>query len=259
MYKKGDNMAKIISVNIQKGGCAKTTTSINLGSCLNTKGNKVLLIDSDPQSNLSYACGVESSEKTLYEVLRGNCKIDEAIVSLEEFDIIPSNILLSGAEQEFTKTGREYILKDALEPVLNVYDYIIIDTPPSLGILTVNSLTCANYTLIPTEASFFSLQGLGQLYQNIETVRKYCNKDLQILGLLLVKYSDRTNLNKTVSEMVEDAAKEMNTKIFNTKISESVKVKEAQGMQVTLKSYAPDCKPFINYMELTEEILSEVK
>jgi chromosome partitioning protein len=251
-------MAKIISVNIQKGGCAKTTTSINLASCLKLKGYKVLLIDSDPQGNLSFACGVENAENTLYEVLRGTINTKDAIISLEEFDIIPSNIFLSGAEQEFTKTGRAYLLKDALEVVQNDYDFIIIDTPPSLGILTVNSLTSANYSLVPTEASFFSLQGLGQLYQQIETIRKYCNKELKILGLLLVKYSDRTHLNRAVCEMVEDAAKEMNTKIFNTKIAESIKVKEAQGMQITLKTHAPDSKPFINYMELTEEILSEV-
>lgn len=116
-------MAKIISINIQKGGCAKTTTSLNVASCLKIKGKKVLLIDSDPQSNLSYACGVESSEMTLYEVLRGESKVKDAIISLDEFDILPSNILLSGAEQEFTKTGREYILKDALEPVYNDYDF----------------------------------------------------------------------------------------------------------------------------------------
>jgi chromosome partitioning protein len=173
-------MANIISINIQKGGCAKTTTSINLASCLNVKGKKVLLIDSDPQSNLSYACGVESSEKTLYEVLRGNCNIKDAIISLEEFNIIPANILLSGAEQEFTKTGREYILKDALEPILEEYDFIIIDCPPSLGLITLNALTAADTVLVPIQCEFYALEGLSQLISTVKLVKKHLNKGLEV-------------------------------------------------------------------------------
>jgi chromosome partitioning protein len=249
----------IISINIQKGGCGKSTTTAALASGLKAKNFKVLSIDLDPQGNLSYSCGVESAKNTIYEVMRGELTASEAIIRLEDFDIIPSNILLSGAEQEFTRTGREYILKGVLESVQNKYDFILIDTPPSLGILTVNSLTCANYTLIPSEPSIFALQGLGQLYQTIQTVKKYCNKDLEIIGLLLVKYGDQFKFDKAIKKLLDESTDQMGIKIFDTKISAAKKVMEAQGEQKTLKEFAPKSKPFNDYMKFTDELLGRLE
>lgn len=251
-------MAKVISIAIQKGGCAKTTTTINLASSLVMQGKKVLVIDSDPQANLSYACGKENEQKTIYEVMKKDCTIKESITSTDEFDIISSNILLCGAEHEFTNTGREYILSKAIKPISDNYDYILIDCPPSLGILTINAFTASDYIIIPVEPSYFALQGLGQLYETISTVKEYCNKNLTLLGIVLVKYNARTNLNKSASDDVYDAAKQMDTKVFNTKIHESTVVKESQGMQIPLSKHAPKSKPFQDYMSLSAEIIKEV-
>lgn len=252
-------MAKVISIAIQKGGCAKTTTAINIASCLHIQGKKVLVIDFDPQANLSYACQKENEEKTIYEVMKNQCEISSAIVSTEEFDILASNILLCSAEQEFTNTGREYILKKAIQPAMDKYDYILIDCPPSLGILTVNAFTSSNYIVIPAEPSYFALQGLGQLANTIETVKEYCNKDLKLLGIAIVKYNNRTNLNRAAKDAVYETAHELNTKVFDTKIHEATVVKEAQGMQVPLSQHAPESKPFIDYQKLTEEILKGIE
>lgn len=251
-------MGKIISVNIQKGGCGKTTTTQAIASSLFELGNKCLVIDLDPQGNLSFSSGTEGAEFTTYEFLKGERSFDEVVQKTEEYDIISSNILLSGADQEFTKTGREYLLKDKLETIKEKYDYIILDTPPSLGILSVNSLTACNYVIIPTEPSFYALQGLGQLYNTIEGVKKYCNKDLKILGMLLVKFNNRAILNRQVREMIEETASEMGTKIFDTKIREGIVVREAQAMQKSLFKYAPTCKPYIDYKEFTKEFLKEL-
>jgi len=252
-------MGKVISIAIQKGGCAKTTTAINLASCLHMQGEKVLVIDFDPQANLSYACQKENAEKTIYDVMKNQCEVSAAIVDTQEFDILASNILLCNAEQEFTNTGREYILKKSIQPILHKYDYIVIDCPPSLGILTVNAFTASDFVVIPTEPSYFALQGLGQLSNTIETVQEYCNKNLKLLGISIVKYNDRTNLNRAAKDAVYEVAKELNTKVFDAKIHESTVVKEAQGMQVPLSQHAPKSKPFMDYKKLTEEILKGIE
>ena len=252
-------MGKIITVNIQKGGSGKSTTTQALTSCLSSMGNKCLIVDLDHQGNVSYSSGIEYAEKTTYEFLKGEISADEAIQRCPEFDIIPANILLSGADMEFTKTGREYLLKDKLEELKNKYDYIILDTPPSLGILSVNSLTAADYVVIPTEATFYSLQGMGQLYNTIESVRRYCNKDLKILGLLLIKYNNRTILSRQVKDLIEDTARQMNTKVFKQTIREGIAVKEAQAQQESLLIYAPNSNPSLDYLELTKEIVKEIE
>lgn len=252
-------MGKIITINIQKGGSGKSTTTQALASCLSSMGNKCLVVDLDPQGNVSYSSGIDNAEKTTYEFLKGEITLKEAIQrSNDSFDIIPANILLSGADMEFTRTGREYLLKDKLEEVKDKYDYIILDTPPSLGILSVNSLTAADYVLIPTEATFYALQGMGQLYNTIESVRRYCNKDLKILGMLLIKYNNRTILNRQVKDLIEDTAVHMNTKVFKQTIREGIAVKEAQAQQQSLLTYAPNSNPSLDYLELTKEIVKEI-
>lgn len=251
-------MGKIISVNIQKGGCGKSTTTQAIASCLSKRNYKCLLVDLDPQGNLSYSSGTEGAEKTTYEFLKGESTFDETVIHTSEYDIISANILLSGADQEFTKTGREYILKDQLDEVKDRYDFVILDTPPSLGILSVNSLTASDYVIIPTEPSFYAMQGLGQLNDTIESVKKYCNRDLKILGLLLIKFNDRTILNRQIKEMLESSAELMKTKVFNTYIREGVAVREAQAMQKSLIEYAPQSNPCIDYNSFADELLKEI-
>ena len=251
-------MGKVIAINIQKGGCGKSTTVQAIASCLSKRKYKCLAIDLDPQGNLSFSSGVESAEKTTYELLKGENSFNETVVHKNEYDIIPANILLSGADQEFTKTGREYILKDRIDEVKNQYDFIILDTPPSLGILSVNSLTASDFVIIPTEPSFYAMQGLGQLNDTIESVKKYCNKELKVLGLLLVKFNERTILNRQIKEMLESSAELMNTKVFNTYIRERIVVREAQALQKSLFEYAPQSNPCIDYNSFVDELLKEI-
>lgn len=177
-------MAKVISISNQKGGVGKTTTTAAVAAGFKLKGHKVLCVDLDPQSNLSFSSGAETEDcPTIYEILKGEVKAGFSIQKVPSFDIISSNILLSGIELEFTQTGREYLLKEALEGVKDKYDYIFIDTPPALSILTVNAFTASDYIIIPMLADIFSLQGIAQLSETIDRVRKYCNPNLKVEGI----------------------------------------------------------------------------
>lgn len=247
----------IISINNQKGGIGKTTTVQSLGAGLVLKGYKVLVIDLDPQGNLTYTTGANGQENTIYEVLKGTASIDETIQAIGGLEIIPSNILLSGADIEFTFTGREHLLKEAIGSLKTSYDYILIDTPPSLGILTVNALTISDKVIIPLTADIFSLQGLAQLHNTINRVRKYSNPSLKVEGLLLTKFNERTILNREIKESIEETAKQFESKLFNATIRESVSMREAQAYQTSIFNYAPDSTPAKDYKELVEEIIKE--
>lgn len=247
----------IISINNQKGGIGKTTTVQNIGAGLVLKGFKVLLIDLDPQGNLTFSTGAEGQGNTIYEVMKGVISLNETIQSVEGLDIIPANILLSGADIEFTFTGREHLLKEAIGSLKTPYDYILIDTPPSLGILTVNALTVSDRVIIPLTADIFSLQGLGQLHNTINRVRKYSNPSLQVEGLLLTKFNKRTILNREIKETIEKTAKEFESRLFNTTIRESVSMREAQAYQTNIFKYAPESTPAKDYEELIEELIKE--
>ncbi len=181
-------MAKVISVSNQKGGVGKTTTTGAVAAGFKLKGYKVLCVDLDPQSNLSFSSGAETEDcPTIYEILKGEAKSSFSIQKMSSFDIISSNILLSGIELEFTQTGREYLLKEALNTVKDKYDYIFIDTPPALSILTVNAFTASDYIIIPMLADIFSLQGIAQLSETIDRVRRYCNPNVKVEGIVLTK------------------------------------------------------------------------
>jgi len=248
-------MTTIITVNNQKGGIGKTTTVHAIGAGLVEKGFKILLIDLDPQSNLSLSCSADTSGLTVYDVMKGECTAQEAIQKVNSLDIIPSNILLSGADLEFTKTGREYLLKESLDPIRDQYDFIVMDTPPSLGILTVNSLVASNKVIIPITADIFALQGIGQLSSTIEQVRKYCNSSLAVEGVLLTKYSNRTILSRDLAETIQQTAKILNTKVFEATIREGIAIREAQTLQQDIFSYASTSNPGQDYMQLVEEFL----
>lgn len=250
-------MAIIFTVNNQKGGVGKTTTSHALAAGFAAKGKKVLLIDTDPQANLSLSVGAEISQLTIYDVLQGKASVADAIQHIGDLDVIPSNILLSGADMEFTKTGREFLLREELEPIADKYDYIVIDTPPSLGILTVNSLTASDKVIIPMTADIFALQGMDQLGTTIQQVKKWTNPNLEIAGILLTKHSNRTILSRDLSETIELTAQNMGTKVFDTKIREGIAMREAQTQQEDIFAYAPKSNPGVDYALLIDEILKE--
>lgn len=249
-------MAKVISISNQKGGVGKTTTTGAVAAGFKLKGYKVLCVDLDPQSNLSFSSGAENEDcPTIYEILKGEAKTSFSIQKMPSFDIITSNILLSGIELEFTQTGREYLLNEALNSVKDKYDYIFIDTPPALSILTVNAFTASDYIIIPMLTDIFSLQGIAQLSETIDRVRKYCNSNLKVEGILLTKYNKRTILSREIKGTAELIAGQLNTCIFNSTIRSSVAIMEAQTNQQDIYNYSPKNAAAQDYMELVEELI----
>ena len=253
---------KTIVLTNQKGGVAKTTTAYALAAGLRNKGYRVLIVDADPQSNLTYTAGrEENKENTLYEVLKGNCTVHQAMRNTNPIEtamsILSVGLAGTAADMELaSRTAREYILKEALEKVAGDYDFCVIDTAPTLGLLTLNALTAADRVIIPMNLEVYSLQGMEQLSGFIDNVRKYTNKDLRISGLLITKYNERTNISKALKENVEQAAKVMNTKVFNAKIRESVAVKEAQLLRSDLYTEAPKATATLDYLAFVDEFLS---
>lgn len=250
---------KVITVNIQKGGTAKSTTVQATAEILSkVHKKKVLVIDMDAQRNLSTASGVApDAEPNIFTVLKGDDEIESAIYESKYYDVIPAGIGLAAAEATFTSIGKENLLKERLGALEGKYDFVLIDTAPSLSLLNVMSMTAATDILVPLEASAFSIQGMTQLYESISLTKTYFNKDLNILGLLLTKYKKNTNLNKTVLENIPLIAKNMETIVFKTQIRESVRIGENQLMQKPLiddKSNAMD-----DYKAFVKELLKEVK
>lgn len=248
-------MATIIAVTNQKGGVGKTTTATALMTALIQRGQKVLGIDLDPQGSLGFSLGLDiESCTTVYEVLKGQVPIESAIVRTPHGDVLASNILLSAAELELNRPGREFLLRNQLEPVAKWYDYIIIDTPPALNVLTVNAYVAADALVIPMAPEILSLLGISQIRETIETVRQCYNSRVKVLGILLNKYNPRLNLNVEVLEMSEQIAKQLNTKVFETTIRSSVSVAEAPAHGESIISYAPRSKPSLDFQNLVTEI-----
>lgn len=189
-------MAVTIALSNQKGGVGKTTSAYVIATALKEMGYRVLAVDMDPQGNLSFSLGADTESATIYDVLKGELKPRYAVQKSTLVDVIPSNILLSSIELEFTGVRREFLLKEALDSLKGLYDYILIDSPPALGILTVNAFTAADYVLVPMLSDIFSLQGITQLEETIRRVRNYCNPDIQILGVFLTKHNPRTSSAK---------------------------------------------------------------
>ena len=252
-------MSRISVILNQKGGVGKTTTVHALATGLTNKGYTVLVVDTDPQGNISYAMRADVSEKGLYEAMREEATAAEIIQHTPQGDIIPSTLLLTAADLEFTQTGREYILDSILEPIKENYSHIIIDSPPALGILTVNALVACTDVIIPLTADIFALQGLSQLCKNIDRVKKFCNKNVHIAGLLLTRYSSRSILSRELKEAIESKAIELNTGIYNTIIREGVAVRETQTQQTNLFDYAPSSNPAVDYAGFISEYLNQEK
>lgn len=247
-------MAECIAISNQKGGVGKSTTASAIGAGLHKKGYKVLYVDLDAQGNLSYSMGANNRALTSMEVLTGTATAREAIVETPQGDLIPASPALASADAIITDTGKEYRLREALEPVLADYDYIILDTPPAIGTLTVNALTACNSVIVPAQADVYSLQGVGQLAQTVQTVKKYCNKDLYIRGLLITRYNGRAIISKDMVELLAETAKQLDTKVYEVKIRECTAIKEAQATQQDIFTYNAKCNAVYDYMELIREI-----
>lgn len=248
-------MATIIAITNQKGGVGKTTTAAALLCVLSQRGQRVLGVDLDPQGSLGFSLGLDIEGcTTIYEVLKGQFPIESVIMQTEHGDMLPSNILLSAAELEFNRPGREFILKTQLAKIEDRYDYIIIDTPPALNMLTVNAYVAADSLIIPMAPEILSLLGVSQIRETIETVRQCYNSRLQVLGILLNKYNARLTLNREVLEMSEQIAAQLQTKVFDTAIRGSVAVAEAPAHGESVITYAPKCKPALDFQDLVTEI-----
>lgn len=250
-------MKDIIAIINQKGGVGKSTTAFALGSGLTLKGNKVLYIDLDSQGNLTHTIAAIANGFTSIDFLTNRAEFKHVLQKIGQKHIIPSGPDLAGADTIINKTGKEYRLKEVIDPIKNLYDYIVIDTPPALGILTINALTAANSIVIPAQADIYSLQGVAQLHATIETVRKYCNKDLKVKGILLTRYSPRSILSRDITEAMEKTAQTLNTQLFKTTIREAVAIKESQVNQEDIYSYAPKSKAALDYMNFIDEFLGD--
>ncbi|HIH72488.1 MAG: Cobyrinic acid a,c-diamide synthase [Thermococcales archaeon 44_46] len=244
----------VISIANQKGGVGKSTTAINLSAALALKGKRVLLIDMDPQGATTVGLGLREASPTIYNVIVDEADIEDAIIptEIEGLDLIPSNIALSGAEIELSsQIGREYILRNKLAKIKDNYDYVIIDTPPSLGILTMNSLVASDEVIIPIQAEYYALEGIGLLLKAIKLVRERLGIPIEIRGFLITMFDKRTNLSKEVREEVKRIFGE---KVFKTMIPRNVRLAEAPSHGKPIFLYAPDSRGAKAYMKLAEEV-----
>lgn len=248
-------MSKAIAVINQKGGVGKSTTALAIGAGLSLKGYSVLFIDLDAQGNLSYTLGADTKGYNAMGVLERPETAKEEIQHTPQGDIIASSPKLAGADKLLEETGKEYRLKEALESLQGAYDYIIVDTPPALGILTINALTACTGAIIPAQADIYSLQGIGQLSSTIETVKKYCNPSLSIMGIVITRFNGRSIIRREVAEMLEHTADQLHTKLFSSKIRECTALVEAQATKQNIYSYAPRSNATADYKALVDEII----
>ena len=250
-------MSKVIAVANQKGGVGKTTTAINLSACIAYKGKRVLIIDIDPQGNTTSGLGVDKKEinKSIYDVLINDENIDNVILDtvVENLKLCPSNIQLAGAEIELVSViSRETRIKGVLEGIKHNYDFIIIDCPPSLGLLTINSLTAADTILVPIQCEYYALEGLSQLMDTVKLVQKHLNPSLDVEGVVLTMFDARTNLS---IQVVDEVKRYFRNKVYRTIIPRNVRLSEAPSYGLPIILYDPKSKGAECYMELAEEVI----
>ena len=249
-------MGKVISVANQKGGVGKTTTTVNLATLIAKKGKKVLLIDTDPQGNATSGLGITKElELSVYDILVGETTFEETVqeTAIKNLKVCPSNISLAGAEVELVSMmSREQRLKVKLDEVKEKYDYILIDCPPSLGLVTLNAFTASDSVLIPVQCEYFALEGLGQLLNTVNLVKKHLNKNLEIEGALLTMYDARTNLS---NQVVKEVKKYFEDKVYKTVIPRNVRLSEAPSYGMPISIYDPKSKGAKAYEKFTKELL----
>lgn len=250
-------MGRIIAIANQKGGVGKTTTAINLSASLASLGKKVLALDLDPQGNMTSGLGVDKDEikSSVYELIIGEAKIENCICEevIENLDVLPSNINLSAAEIELIGIDdKEYIIKNAMESVKNNYDFVIIDCPPALSMLTINAMTTANSVLVPIQCEYYALEGLSQLIHTINLVQERLNPELYIEGVVFTMYDARTNLSLQVVENVKD---NLEQEIYKTIIPRNIRLAEAPSYGMPIHLYDPKSAGAESYMMLAEEVI----
>ena len=251
-------MGRIIAIANQKGGVGKTTTAINLSACLAEKGQRVLVVDIDPQGNTTSGLGIakDNVDNTIYEVMLQEIDISDAICKdiFENLDIIPSNVNLAGAEIDLIDIeNREYILKNAINTVRNNYDYVILDCPPSLSMLTVNAMTAADTVLVPIQCEYYALEGLTQLIHTINLVKKKLNPLLELEGVVFTMYDARTNLSLQVVENVKD---NLQQNIYKTIIPRNIRLAEAPSYGLPINKYDTKSSGAESYRMLADEVMS---
>ena len=250
-------MAKVIAIANQKGGVGKTTTAVNLSSCLAYKGKKVVIIDIDPQGNTTSGLGIDKNviEKSTYDIIINDEEIERALIKtvIENLFICPSNINLVGAEVELVSViSRETRLKTALRDIKEKYDFILIDCPPSLGLLTLNALTAADTILVPIQCEYYAREGLSQLMNTVKLVQKHLNPSLDVEGVVLTMFDARTNLS---IQVVEDVKKYFKNKVYRTVIPRNVRLSEAPSFGLPIILYDPKSKGAECYLELAQEVI----
>ena len=254
-----EEMGRIIAIANQKGGVGKTTTAINLSACLAEKGQKVLAIDMDPQGNMSSGLGLdkESIDKTIYDMILGEIDVEDVINkgTIENLDILPSNVDLSAVEIELIdEENKEFIVKNSIQKVRDNYDFVIIDCPPSLSLLTINAMTTADSVLVPIQCEYYALEGLSQLIRTVELVRDRLNPALNIEGVVFTMYDARTNLSLQVVENVKD---NLQQNIYKTIIPRNIRLAEAPSYGTPINQYDPRSAGAESYMKLAEEVIEK--
>lgn len=254
VYKK-DFCMKVITITNQKGGVAKSTTAMAIAAGLFYSKYRVLAIDLDAQGNFSHTLKAGMDKPSILEVLTKSLGINKVIQKRNACDIIPSSRNLGSADIVINQTGKEYRLKEALSQLEGTYDYVVIDTPPALGILTINALTACDEIIIPAQADMYSMQGITQVIESVQAVRQYCNQNIKIAGILLTRFNAQTILSREIADQLEKAAQQFGTKVFKTRIRESIAIKEAQAKRQNMYEYDIESNGTKDYLDFLKEYI----